>query len=134
MLLEDPVQALGQDVSLLVAFTALLPALGHLFHAIEGASDGPGHGGNGVRVPTERDGVDESPLEAVEGRGDLGVGIHAAQEAIDGGGHRLEGGNAVPCGEATIWVPDPYSWAPWCPQVSCHLSQVNPLGFKLGWD
>ena len=69
-------------------------------------------------VPTERDGIDESPLEAVEGRGDLGVGLHAAQEAIDRGGHRFKGSNAISCGEATIWELDPYSQAPWCPQVS----------------
>lgn len=98
-LLEDPVQGLGQDVCLLIALTALLPALRHLFHPIVGTSNGPGHGGNGVCVPTKRDGIDESPLEAVEGGGDLRVGLHAAQEAVDGGGHGFKGSNAIPCGE-----------------------------------
>lgn len=52
-LLEDPVQAPGQDVGLLIALTALLPAFCHLFHPIVGASNGPSHGGNGVCVPTQ---------------------------------------------------------------------------------
>ncbi|KAB1268616.1 hypothetical protein Cadr_000013636 [Camelus dromedarius] len=86
-LLEDPVQALGQDVCLLVALTALLPALWHLFHPIVGASNGPSHGGNGVRVPTK-------------------IRLHAAQEAVDGGGHRVKGSNAVPCGEVRLWGLD----------------------------
>lgn len=95
-LLEDPVQALGQDVCLLIALTALLPALWHLFHSIVGTGNGPSHGGNGVCVPTKLDGIDESPLEVIEGRGDLGVRLHAAQEAVDGGGHRFKGSNAIP--------------------------------------
>ena len=56
--------------------------------------------------------VKSNSLEAVEGRGDLGVGLHAAQEAIDGGGNRFKSSNAVSCGEATIWELDPCSWAP----------------------
>jgi hypothetical protein len=28
------------------------------------------------------------------------VRLHAAQEAVDGGGHRFKGGNAIPCGKA----------------------------------
>lgn len=52
-LLEDPVQALGQDVGLLIALTALLPAFWHLFHPIVGAGNGPSHGGDGVCVPTK---------------------------------------------------------------------------------
>lgn len=51
-LLEDSVQALGQDVCLLIALTALLPALRHLFHPIVSSSNGPSHGGYGVCVPT----------------------------------------------------------------------------------
>ena len=52
-LLEDSVQALGQDVCLFIALAALLPALWHLFYPIVGASNGPSHGGNGVCVPTK---------------------------------------------------------------------------------
>lgn len=52
-LLEDSVQVLGQDVRLLIALTALLPALWHLIHTIVSASNGPSHGGNGVCVPTK---------------------------------------------------------------------------------
>lgn len=34
--------------------------------------------------------------ESFGGRGDLGVRLHAAQEATDGGGHRFKGSNAIP--------------------------------------
>lgn len=104
-LLEETVQALGQDICLLIALTTLLPALWHLFHPIVGPSNGPSHGSNGVCVPPERDGIDKSPLEAVEGRGDLGVRLHAAQEAVDGSGHRFKGSNAIACREASTWGP-----------------------------
>lgn len=52
-LLEDPMQALGQDVCLLIALTALLPALWHLLHPIVSSSNGPSHGGYGVCVTTK---------------------------------------------------------------------------------
>lgn len=52
-LLEDPMQALGQDVCLLIALTALLPALWHLLHPIVSSSNGPSHGSYGVCVATK---------------------------------------------------------------------------------
>lgn len=77
------IQAICQLLCLLKSFTALLPAWGYLFLTIISPCNGSCHGGNGVCVSTQRDTVDDGPLQVAVVFRNIWVSFHTAQEGVN---------------------------------------------------
>lgn len=91
------IQAIRQLLRLLKRFAALLPTCGYLFLSVISPCDGSRHGSDGVCVSTQRDAVDDGPLQVVVVLRNVWVSIHAAQEGVDGSRDRAQSSNAVTC-------------------------------------
>lgn len=91
------IQAICQLLCLLKSFTALLPAWGYLLLPIISPCNGSCHGSNGVCVSTQRDTVDDGPLQVAVVIRNIWVSFHTAQEGVNCSRDRPQSGNAIAC-------------------------------------
>lgn len=91
------IQAICQLLCLLKSFTALLPTWGYLFLPIISPCNGSCHGSNGVCVSTQRDTVDDGPLQVAVVIRNIWVSFHTAQEGVNCSRDRPQSSNAIAC-------------------------------------
>lgn len=91
------IQAICQLLCLPKSFTALLPAWGYLFLPVISPCNGSCHGSNGVCVSTQRDTVDDGPLQVAVVIRNIRVSFHTVQEGVNCSRDRPQSGNAITC-------------------------------------
>lgn len=92
------VEPLCVGVGVLRPLAAPNPRLRNGLDAVVGPGDGPRHAGYGVRVASQRQAVRYCPLQAAVVRREAFSRLQAVENAEDGGGDRVERGNAVTWG------------------------------------
>lgn len=126
------IQAIRQLLRLLKCFAALLPTFGYLFLPIISPCDGSRHGSDGVCVSTQRDAVDDGPLQVVVVLRNVWVSVHTAQEGVDGSRDRAQSSNAIACNRTTSFSAAGCSVLPSCRSTFFPLTGCKHLHLRRG--